>query len=237
MRITGAVLVVLGSLLTLTIVWAAVGFLMMGFGLICGLVAERRERRHVLSCNQRPAPLARGQSSRASMRTSALVVRGAEASPAQLSGRRPSPEVARAYPMLDLESSSLFDPDQDTASATEPYTGTYVAPDDELLLPGMMSVVAEAVGKGRGLSNAKPGEPGEQVYDVDTVDYDRAEAVDRPFSDDGSPLSSRDYAIVIHSSHVVSNGTAQLSEADKERIEEAEQLLKLLNRMSRTKPG
>jgi hypothetical protein len=240
MRITGAVLVVLGSLLTLTIVWAAVGFLMMGLGLICGLVAERRERRHVLSSNQRPAQLARSKSSRASMRTPAPVGRY-EASPTQLSGHGSSPERAFAsrYPMPDLERSNLFDPDQDSASAIEPNRenvnmehGAHVAPDDESLLPGMMSLVAEAVGKGQGLSDAKPREPGEQVYDVDAVDYDWVDAADQLFSADGSTHSSRDRAIVAHSSHVASNGTAQLSEADKEKIEEAEQLIKLLNRMS-----
>jgi hypothetical protein len=36
---------------------------------------------------------------------------------------------------------------------------------------------------------------------------------------------------------VASNGTAQLNEADKEKIEEAEQLIKLLNRMSEPKLG
>src|SRR5580704_15057044 len=119
MRIAGAVLVVLGSLLTLTIVWAAVGFLLMGFGLICGLVAERRD---VLSSNQRPAQLARGKSSRTSIRTPAPVGRYDEASPTQLSGQRSSPErvFARGYPMHALERSSLFDPDQDAASAIEP---------------------------------------------------------------------------------------------------------------------
>ena len=236
MRIAGAVLVVLGSLLTLTIVWAAVGFLLMGFGLICGLVAERRERRDVLSSNQRPAQLARGKSSRTSIRTSAPVGRYDEASPTQLSGQGSSPErvFARGYPMHALERSSLFDPDQDAASAIEPNRahvnmehGTHVAPDDESLLPGMMSLVAEAVG-----SDAKPREPGEQVYDVEAVDYDWVEAADQLFSADESTDSSRDHAIVVHSSHVASKATAQLSEVDKEKIEEAEQLIKLLNRMS-----
>jgi hypothetical protein len=45
MRIGGAFLLVAGLLLCLTIVWAAVGFLMMGFGLLCFLVAERRQKR------------------------------------------------------------------------------------------------------------------------------------------------------------------------------------------------
>jgi len=44
MRIAGAFLLVSGFLLCVSIVWAAVGFLMMGFGLICLLIAERRKK-------------------------------------------------------------------------------------------------------------------------------------------------------------------------------------------------
>lgn len=195
MRITAAVLVVLGSLLTLTIVWAAVGFLMMGFGLICGLVAERRERRHVRSSSQRPAQLARANSSRASMTTPAPVVRYGATSPTRLPGHGSSPDRAftRGSAIPDFESSGLFDPDRDAA-------------------------------------------PGEQVYDEDTARYDWVEAVDQPLSGDGSTRSSRDHTIIVHPSHLVSNGTAQLSEADEEKIEETEQLIKLLNRMRVAKP-
>jgi hypothetical protein len=45
MRFLGAVLLVGGFLLCVSIVWAAIGFLMMGFGLICLLVAERKNKR------------------------------------------------------------------------------------------------------------------------------------------------------------------------------------------------
>ena len=45
MRPFGFVLLVVGFLLCLSIVWAAIGFLMMGFGLICLLIAERRGKR------------------------------------------------------------------------------------------------------------------------------------------------------------------------------------------------
>jgi hypothetical protein len=44
MRIAGAFLLVSGFLLCISIVWAAVGFLMMGIGLICLLTAERRKK-------------------------------------------------------------------------------------------------------------------------------------------------------------------------------------------------
>ncbi len=43
MRILGAILLISGFLLCLTIVWAAIGFLAMGVGLICLLIAERRQ--------------------------------------------------------------------------------------------------------------------------------------------------------------------------------------------------
>ncbi len=45
MRLFGFVLLVAGLLLCVSIVWAALGFLMMGFGLICLLVAERSRKR------------------------------------------------------------------------------------------------------------------------------------------------------------------------------------------------
>jgi hypothetical protein len=47
MRLFGFVLLVAGLLLCVSIVWAALGFLMMGFGLICLLIAE---------CNRKCAP-------------------------------------------------------------------------------------------------------------------------------------------------------------------------------------
>jgi hypothetical protein len=45
MRLFGFVLLVAGLLLCVSIVWAALGFLMMGFGLICLLIAERNRQR------------------------------------------------------------------------------------------------------------------------------------------------------------------------------------------------
>lgn len=45
MRITGWLLLVAGVLLCVSIVWATIGFLMMGFGLICLLIAEDRRKR------------------------------------------------------------------------------------------------------------------------------------------------------------------------------------------------
>jgi hypothetical protein len=45
MRLSGFVLLIAGFLLCVSIVWAALGFLMMGFGLICLLIAERNRKR------------------------------------------------------------------------------------------------------------------------------------------------------------------------------------------------
>jgi hypothetical protein len=45
MRIAGWLLLVVGALLCVSIVWATIGFLMMGFGLICLLIAEGRRKR------------------------------------------------------------------------------------------------------------------------------------------------------------------------------------------------
>ena len=56
MRIAGAFLLVSGFLLCISIVWAAVGFLMMGLGLICLLTAERRKKPSMASSG----PLADG---------------------------------------------------------------------------------------------------------------------------------------------------------------------------------
>jgi hypothetical protein len=45
MRIAGWLLLIVGTLLCASIVWATIGFLMMGFGLICLLIAEKRTKR------------------------------------------------------------------------------------------------------------------------------------------------------------------------------------------------
>jgi hypothetical protein len=45
MRLLGAVLLIGGFLLCVSIAWAAIGFFMMGFGLICLLIAERKNKR------------------------------------------------------------------------------------------------------------------------------------------------------------------------------------------------
>ena len=53
MRITGWVLLIAGLLLCVSISWAAIGFLFMGLGLICLLIAEQRNRRLAKSAASR----------------------------------------------------------------------------------------------------------------------------------------------------------------------------------------
>ena len=45
MRLIGYALLVGGALLCISIVWAAIGFFMMGLGLICLLIAQERNKR------------------------------------------------------------------------------------------------------------------------------------------------------------------------------------------------
>lgn len=45
MRFAGWLLLIVGTLLCVSIVWATIGFLMMGLGLICLLIAEKRTKR------------------------------------------------------------------------------------------------------------------------------------------------------------------------------------------------
>jgi len=45
MRIAGWLLLIVGTLLCVSIVWATIGFLMMGLGLVCLLIAENRTQR------------------------------------------------------------------------------------------------------------------------------------------------------------------------------------------------
>ena len=45
MRFVGWLLLIVGTLLCVSIVWATIGFLMMGLGLMCLLIAEKRTKR------------------------------------------------------------------------------------------------------------------------------------------------------------------------------------------------
>lgn len=256
MRISAVILVILGSVLTLTIVWAPVGLLLMGFGLICGLIAERWERRDALSAKRRPARRARAKTPRSAVRASSPAVRYREASPVQLfeagydeqfaprHGSSPERFLAEAYATADPESSPLFERDQNFAAAVEPRAenvdrehGSHAAADDGSLFPGMMSLVVEAVENDRSLTATGPRGADGQAYGFDDVRSEWPEAVDEKYyslRDDASP-PPRDEAS--RPSYAVSNGDPALSETDRESIEETEQLIKLLNKMNGRNPA
>ena len=61
MRVAGTILLLGGFLLCVSIVWAAVGLAMIGFGLVCLLVAERRKKQSIAIVVSRSDPLDRGQ--------------------------------------------------------------------------------------------------------------------------------------------------------------------------------
>jgi hypothetical protein len=100
MRILGTLLLFGGFLLCISIAWAAVGFLMMGFGLICLLVAERRKKRSTAP----PALLSK------------VADRRREPPPLQIDKQAPPAELAPTPPSSRIDSrpapSSLPEPRQ-----------------------------------------------------------------------------------------------------------------------------
>jgi hypothetical protein len=248
MRISAAVLVILGSILTVTIVWAPVGLLMMGFGLTCGLIADRRDGR---SSNNRPTQFARAKSSstRVKPRVPSFGSRGvAQRSSLDDEGlplprhRSPDWPLALSDQTSDLESSAAFS-EQTITSPIEPATANYAdfqhdadqTSDDESLLPRMISLLAEAVGKEHGYRGPEPSGPNWQRHDLDAATREWADSVDELTysSGDKSTRSSRDEPVVAHPSSIDLNEVVQMSEAEKESTREAEQFMKLLNQMSK----
>src|SRR5437899_12335178 len=61
MRVAGTILLLGGFLLCVSIVWAAVGLAMIGFGLVCLLIAERRKKQSIAVVVTRSDPLDRRQ--------------------------------------------------------------------------------------------------------------------------------------------------------------------------------
>src|SRR5438445_2093381 len=61
MRVAGTILLLGGFLLCVSIVWAAVGFPMIGIGLVCLLVAERRKKQLIAPVVTRSDPVDRRQ--------------------------------------------------------------------------------------------------------------------------------------------------------------------------------
>ena len=118
MRFLGAVLLVGGFLLCLSIVWAAIGFLMMGFGLICLLVAERKNK-HSSDGNRSQQPLSPHPEHKAGL-----------APVTYSSDRRSDITVSSAYDKVRWKSLVQSDPDLSRLVAVlTPYGQKYV---DEL---------------------------------------------------------------------------------------------------------
>ncbi|WJR81424.1 hypothetical protein [Bradyrhizobium sp. NP1] len=101
MRIGGAILLVAGVLLCLTIVWATIGFLMMGFGLICLNLAELRQKRLV--------PLARKRSENTSV---ARPSSQADRKEPELVVRREAPPPAASIAAVDTEQHPSYPAEQ-----------------------------------------------------------------------------------------------------------------------------
>jgi hypothetical protein len=59
MRSLGTVLLIVGFLLCVSIAWAALGFLMMAFGLICFLIGERKNKQFASGTTTSQRPLSR----------------------------------------------------------------------------------------------------------------------------------------------------------------------------------
>ena len=96
MCVAGTFLLIAGLLFCVSIVWAAVGFLMMGFGLICLLIAERRKKRSTVPGTSR--------SDEVDHRVEpVLVLEPVDEQPAALSVPRPAKISPRREPSLSLE--------------------------------------------------------------------------------------------------------------------------------------
>src|SRR5258708_32451036 len=61
MRVASTILLLGGFLLCVSIVWAAVGLPMIGFGLVCLLIAERRKKQLIAPVVTRSDPVDRRQ--------------------------------------------------------------------------------------------------------------------------------------------------------------------------------
>ena len=250
MRTAAAVLVILGSILTVTIVWATTGLLLMGFGLLCGLIADLRDARY------RPTQFANAKSSPIPAITRAPIVGHRDASPlwafgsgvegwsVSARGSLAEPPFARHDAVPDFESSAAFSEhaitsiiEPDAVYFADSKHGIHLANDEESLLPGMMSLVAQAVG--HELGAAEPSELSRQVHDIDAVGRERPQTVDEPTYWSGEELtdSSGSGSMVVRSSHLILKELAEMSAAYTKNVEEVEQLTGLLDQMSKAKPA
>jgi hypothetical protein len=129
MRLFGFVLLIAGFLLCVSIVWAALGFLMMGFGLICLLIAERNRKRAakrdvsevaaVVAIDAAPRPdkaVARQQSAVFLEPTFATAPAGTDLSPQVGMNASPMPEEDWSLP---VESAAALAPPPRTRRTSE----------------------------------------------------------------------------------------------------------------------
>jgi hypothetical protein len=265
MRIAAAVLVILGSILTVTIVWLAIGLLLMGFGLLCGLIADHRDARS----SNNPAKFANGKPRRARVRGRSPMVRFRDASPLQPPGavvegsfafaRNPLPEalLARRKPAANFEDYSAI-PEQAISAVIDLGARHYAQSkhavdlenDEQSLLPAMMSLVAQAVGQDAAdisapISRTEAADlsvpllqdlQGE-FHHVVTAGVDWAQTADDincRLGEEGIDISSRK-PVIAHPSPLILKELAEMDAVFKENVEEAEQLIELLNQMSMPK--
>jgi hypothetical protein len=90
MRIAGSFLLLAGFLLCISIVWAAVGFLMMALGLICLLMAERRKKPSMASSGPLADAAGRRREPPLQVEKTAQPAESVEASPSRIGTRQAS---------------------------------------------------------------------------------------------------------------------------------------------------
>jgi hypothetical protein len=146
MRIAGSALLVIGVLLCVSIVWAAIGFIAMGFGLIL-LIAEERKKSvlHLQEIAVQPDPLEAQQSVRAPILSAIEEVRGRE-NPTE----------------LDEEWRLLVESDQDLSRVAtvlrrfgpkyvDQLARAYLAFNDKAFLPIILNMIIASARKDAGL--------------------------------------------------------------------------------------
>jgi hypothetical protein len=260
MRIAAFILVILGSILTVTIVWLPVGLFLMGCGLLCGLIADSRAS---LSTSD-VAGLAKVKAPRPRARAGSSIFRFRDASPLPSDGtgggsfafaRRPNRAAKFDAMVSSKQAIPLSIPLFTNPGAPHP---TSSEPDIDLangqhLLPAMMSLLAQAVGHdaaetsepNRQSQTADPGSPllldryveVHQVHHVGAAGDEWVQgAEDRNYwpgeeaTDPSSPGPE-----VVRSSPLILKELAEMSAAYKENVEETEQLIGLLEQMSKPK--
>jgi hypothetical protein len=163
-RIAGWVLLVGGFLLCVSVTWAALGFLLMGVGLISLLVAERNRNRAKLALASRAERLAAPPEISAGPPGAAQVPTGT----ATLRPNRAEPSYDRADPSYDKEAwRRLVESDSDLLRVTsvlqeygQPYVDelarAYLAAGDSRRLPAIVDAIIRTAKRNFAKTNAAP---------------------------------------------------------------------------------